>query len=180
MMKVREVMTTDVECCDPGADLASAAMVMWRRNCGVVPVLASDTCKVVGVITDRDICIAVATRHRRAGEISVAEACSRTVHVCGPDDDIDSAMETMRAHQVRRLPVVGEDGRIVGIVSLYDLLVRTQPRSGRRGERIKDTALIELARGICAAPELEIAPTRPARRRTRPEPRAASRRTAAA
>ena len=65
-MKVREVMTSEVEICDPGHDLAAAAMIMWRRDCGAVPVVEPESNRALGVITDRDICMALATRHRQA------------------------------------------------------------------------------------------------------------------
>jgi CBS domain-containing protein len=178
-MKVRDVMSTEVESCHPGTNLATVAMVMWRRNCGVVPVVSSDTQRTLGVITDRDICMAVATKHRAAGDITVAEVFAGIVHTCGPDDDVAAAMETMRARQVRRLPVVDDEGRLQGVLSLYDLLVHgCRPGPGRHA-RIAESELLSVVHGICEAAAPELAPTRPARRRAKTTNGKSPRRTAA-
>src|SRR5579872_2795388 len=108
-MRVKDVMTDDVKCCSLETNLAAAAKIMWEADCGAVPVTDGQN-KVIGVITDRDICIAGATRSRTEGEIPVQEVISRTVYSCSPNDDVRVALETMRAQQVRRLPVVGQDG----------------------------------------------------------------------
>jgi CBS domain-containing protein len=120
-MRVRDVMTKRVGTCSPGADLAAAAMVMWRHDCGVVPVVKEDGHQVVGVITDRDVCMAVATRHRRAEEIRVDEVMSGKLFRVTPDDDLKTALATMRRERVRRLPVVNAHGRLEGLVSLTDI-----------------------------------------------------------
>jgi CBS domain-containing protein len=165
-MKVHEVMTGDVESCDPGTDLAAAAMIMWRRNCGVVPIVERGTNQALGVITDRDICMALATRHRRACDISVGEVFAGTLHACRPDDDIQLALEIMRTRQVRRVPIVDADGRLLGILSLNDLMLRGQtPAPGRRA-KIADDDLLDVMRAICEPAAAEAAPARPARRRT--------------
>src|SRR5439155_7015286 len=105
-MKVQDVMTKGVESCRRSTDLAAAAMIMWRMDCGVVPVVGDDGREAVGMITDRDICVAVATRHRRPEEITVGEVVSGTLYKVRPGDDIRAALEAMRAERVRRLPVV--------------------------------------------------------------------------
>src|SRR5947207_2924632 len=127
-MKVQELMTKGVEACSRDSDLAAAAMIMWRMDCGAVPVV--NDLQVVGMITDRDICVAVATQHRRAEEIRVGEVISGTLHRVRPDDDVRVALATMRSERVRRLPVVDDDGRLEGIVSLSDV-VRSASKSGR-------------------------------------------------
>src|SRR5438093_4224642 len=103
-MKVRELMTQPAEACEPNSNLASAAMIMWRNDCGVVPIV-SDGRKPVGVITDRDICMAVATRHVPAEEIRVQDVMSGDLEFVRADDDVEKAMESMRRKQLRRLPV---------------------------------------------------------------------------
>ena len=128
-MKVKEIMTSDVKWCMLDTNLAAVAKIMWEGDCGAVPV-TDDRGEVVGVITDRDICIAGATRSRSEGEIPVREVISTTLHACAPSDDVRGAMETMRTQQVRRLPVVGPDGRLAGIVSLNDIAMQT--RAGKR------------------------------------------------
>jgi CBS domain-containing protein len=126
-MKVKEVMTTDVKRCTPETNLAAAARIMWESDCGAVPV-TGERDDVIGIITDRDICIAAATRPRTEGEIPVKEVISKKVYTCAPGDDVRAALETMKARKVRRLPVV-EHGRLVGIVSIHDIAVKSRSRS---------------------------------------------------
>jgi len=126
-MKVKEVMTTDVKRCSPETNLAAAAKIMWEGDCGAVPV-TGERDQVVGVITDRDICIAAATRPRTEGEIPVKEVLSKALYTCAPGDDVRAALETMKSRKIRRLPVV-EQGRLVGIVSIHDIAVESRRRS---------------------------------------------------
>jgi CBS domain-containing protein len=137
-MKVKELMTSDVKSCSPETNLAAAAKIMWEGDCGAVPV-TDDRGKVIGIITDRDICIAAATRSRREGEIPVQEVSSKTVYTCTPGDDVRAALETMKNRKVRRLPVVGQDGRLAGILSIHDIAL--QARSGKNGEVMPDAVL---------------------------------------
>jgi CBS domain-containing protein len=85
---------------------------------------------VVGVITDRDICIAAATRPRTEGEIPVKDVISKALYTCAPGDDVRAALETMKARKVRRLPVVEQGGRLAGIVSIHDIAVQARSKSG--------------------------------------------------
>src|SRR3990172_6727699 len=110
-MKVREIMTTDVASCHPDTTLAESAAAMWDRDCGTLPVVTSEG-RVTGMITDRDICIAVATKGRTADRIAVREVSAGHVCSCLPNDEIDQALETMKTHKVRRLPVVDEQGHL--------------------------------------------------------------------
>ena len=127
-MKVKELMTTDVKRCSPETNLAAAARIMWEGDCGAVPV-TDEYDHVVGVITDRDICIAAATRPRTEGEIPVKEVISQPLYACAPGDDVRAALETMKARKVRRLPVVEQGGRLVGIVSIHDIALQSRTRS---------------------------------------------------
>jgi CBS domain-containing protein len=128
-MKVKDIMTTDVKCCSLDTNLAAAAKIMWEDDCGSVPVTDNQG-KVVGVITDRDICIAAATRSRTEGEIPVRDVISKTLHTCTPGEDIRAALATMKQQKVRRLPVLGYDGRPVGIVSINDIVLHTTSGKG--------------------------------------------------
>jgi len=119
-MKVREVMTGDPKCCGPDTNLAEAIELMWTNDCGVLPVIEDG--KLTGIVTDRDVCIAVGTRNCRPSETTVKEVATRTVHTCAPDDDVDTAMAIMRRAQVRRLPVT-EDGKLAGILALNDIIL---------------------------------------------------------
>jgi len=125
-MKVQDVMTYSVQTCRPESNLADAAMRMWRNDCGVLPVVA-DGAKVVGMITDRDICMAAATKHRDPANIRVKEVISGKVYGCSPDTDIHEALKIMQQKQVRRLPIISaEDGKLAGILSMNDVALRAK------------------------------------------------------
>ena len=125
-MKVQDVMTYEVQSCRPETNLADAAMQMWRGDFGILPVVA-DGRKVVGMITDRDICMATATKHRAAANIRVKDVMSGKVHGCSPDTDIREALKIMREKQVRRLPIIDAyDGKLAGILSMNDIALKAQ------------------------------------------------------
>jgi CBS domain-containing protein len=86
---------------------------MWNANCGFLPVEAQDG-KVIGVITDRDFCIALGT----SGDINVGEVMSGKLYACAPDDDIHVALQTMTEGKVRRLPVIAKNASLVGVISM--------------------------------------------------------------
>jgi CBS-domain-containing membrane protein len=145
-MKVQDIMTYDVQTCRPETNLADAAMRMWRGDCGVLPVV-TDIRKVVGVITDRDICMAAATKHRAPAKIRVREVISGNVYGCSADTDIREALKIMREKQVRRLPIISaEDGRLEGILSMNDVALKAQ--EGRQAELSADDVERTL-RAIC-------------------------------
>jgi CBS domain-containing protein len=89
--------------------VGAAVELMWVRNCGMLPVVGIDR-KLYGVLTDRDISIAMRTRNRLAGELTVGEIATRNVFTCKPDDEIHEALDTLATKQVRRLPVVSNKG----------------------------------------------------------------------
>jgi CBS domain-containing protein len=122
-MKLKEVMVRDIATCAPHTNLAEAAWKMWEKDCGALPVLLNS--KVVGMITDRDVAMAVATNDRSPREITVGEIIGPEVHACHVDDDVETSLEIMGAAQVRRLPVVDDDETLRGIISMNDLLLMT-------------------------------------------------------
>ena len=129
-MKAKDLQTSDVQTCTPDTNLATAAQIMWECDCGVVPVVDEDR-RLLGMITDRDICIATATRSAAPADIQVRSVMTTgTVYSCRPDDDVRNVLSTMGKYRVRRLPVVDRDARIVGIVSLNDLVRHADYRSG--------------------------------------------------
>ena len=132
-MIVRELMNARPESCSPSTDLAAAAMIMWRHDCGIVPVVVPGSNKVQGVITDRDICMALATSGRRPTERTVAEVMTRTPFTVRPEDDVQDALSVMKREHVRRLPVVDEHGALQGVLSINDLILATA-RGRRRSE----------------------------------------------
>lgn len=96
---------------------------MYEGDCGVLPVLG-DRGEGIGMITDRDVAIAATTKNKPPSEIAVAEVVSGRVHACGPDDDLEDALETMAAHRIRRLPVLDAERRVVGVLSMNDVVLR--------------------------------------------------------
>ncbi len=146
-MKTRDVMTRDVHTCLPDTDLGLAAMQMWEGDFGVLPVVA-DGGEVVGMITDRDICMAAASRNQAPGAIRVEEVMTGQVYSCSVDDDIHNALKVMEQRRVRRLPVL-EDGKIVGLLSLNDLALKA------RSSKLADLTaqdVEEALKAICAHP----------------------------
>jgi len=127
-MKVSEVMTKSPAYCSADTDLGAAAEIMWKRNCGFLPVVSPQQ-RVVGVITDRDMCIAMATRNQLPGQVTVREVSSAVTHSCRPDDDIQAAMEIMADKKVRRLPVIDAAGKLEGILSADDVILRTDSQT---------------------------------------------------
>jgi CBS domain-containing protein len=145
-MTVRELANFEVKACSPETDLANAAKIMWDCDCGVVPVVDGNR-RVVGMVTDRDICIAAATRAARPSEIQVHDVMSPDIASCRAGDDVQSALKTMKEHRVRRLPVLDNDGRLTGIISLNDLVTRAECRSGAK---VPGDLFLETLRTICA------------------------------
>jgi CBS domain-containing protein len=123
-MKVREAMTRNVRSCRPEEGLDKVGEAMIEVDCGVLPVVSRR--QVVGVVTDRDVCLALTRSDRRSSEVTVAEVMSADVAVCLPDDDVHGALATMRRRRVRRLPVVGPENELVGLLSLDDIAVRAR------------------------------------------------------
>jgi CBS domain-containing protein len=120
-MKVKEIMTQSAVCCTADTNVGAAVELLWVRNCGMLPVVGPDQ-KLVGVVTDRDICIAMGTRNRLPGELCVGEIATKNLFTCKPDDEIHEALQTMANKKVRRLPVVGNEGIPLGILSMDDVI----------------------------------------------------------
>jgi CBS domain-containing protein len=137
-MKIKDIMTAGPVTCSPATDLAAAAALMLDADCGILP-LVDDHGKLVGVVTDRDMYIALATRNKLASQLTVGEVARTQVFTCGPDDDVQSALATMKQHRVRRLPVEGFGGTVAGIVSMNDILLAAGPRKAVRSDEVVDT-----------------------------------------
>jgi CBS domain-containing protein len=120
-MRVKDIMSTPAQTCRPDTDLGTVARMMWEHDYGCIPVIGSAE-TVLGLVTDRDICIATATRRLPPCHIRAAQAMSNTVHSCVPDDGIDVALSSMKQFKVRRLPVVDSSGAIKGVISMNDIV----------------------------------------------------------
>ena len=146
-MTVKELQTSNVKTVSSDTDLAVVAKLMWEGDCGAVPVVTDDR-KVIGMITDRDICIAAATRAKPPAEIRAGEVITNHgVHAVKPDDDVRVAMRTMRKHKVRRLPVVDREQRLAGIVSINDLAINASPSLP---DSVPAQEFLETFQAICA------------------------------
>lgn len=119
-MRVEQLMTGNVQVCHPQDTLSDAAEKMWTHDIGCLPVI-DDSGQVIGMITDRDICMAAYTQGRSLAELPVAIAMSKELFACIPDDSIKDAEETLKSRQIRRLPVLSQNRNLVGIVSLNDI-----------------------------------------------------------
>ncbi len=120
-MRVQDVMTSPAHSCTPDASLATAALAMQEYDCGSLPVL-DNAGRPVGILTDRDVCLAVAHKNRFPAAIPVREVMTVSPFTCGPGTDLAYALNVMADGHVRRLPVVDGNGRLVGILSLSDIL----------------------------------------------------------
>ena len=119
-MKVNEVMVEEVKLCGPNDTLNRAAQIMWENDCGSVLVV-DDESRAIGILTDRDICMAAYTRGATLGAVSVSSVMSRELFACRPSDDLATAQRVMREHRVLRLPVTDVEAKLAGIVSLIDI-----------------------------------------------------------
>jgi CBS domain-containing protein len=122
-MLVKDLMTKNVNSCRPDNNLAELAEVMWNNRCGVLPILDGSG-RVMGLITDRDICIALGTRNIRASDVFARDVSRPAYFSCSPDNDVRDALKTMATQEVSRLPVVDEAGRLAGILSIDDIVFR--------------------------------------------------------
>jgi len=128
-VKVEDVMTLDVKTCAPDDDLSRVVQVMRECDCGVVPVVDPGRC-ALGMITDRDIAIMAATRGLPLSSIRVGDAMTKDAFGCSPQDSVESAMGVMRRWRVRRLPVLDRNRRLLGILSIQDLIRKAAGGSG--------------------------------------------------
>jgi CBS domain-containing protein len=121
-MKVQRIMTKAVASCLPDETTHHAVRIMWERDCGFVPVVEShESRRVVGVVTDRDICIAAWTKNRPLDQIPLREFMTTDVRWCRPEDEVSDAEEAMRHSQLHRLLVIDDAGQLQGVLSLADV-----------------------------------------------------------
>jgi CBS domain-containing protein len=136
-MKVRDVMTKQTAFCGPGTNLAQAVELMWKNACGFLPV-AGEGGNVIGVITDRDISIALGTRDRRASEVCVRDVISQKLFTCTPDDDVHTALKTLKSEGIRRLPVIDREGMLMGVLSIDDVVLNARVDATRKDISLED------------------------------------------
>jgi len=119
-MVIADLMSRNVATCKADEYLDAAARLMWDLDIGCVPIVDDDK-RVIGMITDRDVCMATYTQAKAPQHVLVREAMAREIYSCLPDDNLAEVEDIMRKRRVRRIPVVDLDGRLVGLISLNDL-----------------------------------------------------------
>ena len=148
VIAVQELMTRDVQTCTPDDTLDVPARMMWDHDCGCIPVVDQNA-YVVGMITDRDICMATYIQGIALKALRVSNAMSREVFACRPEDSVGVAENIMQEHRVRRLPVVAMDGRLVGILSLNDLAREAAREHVPPRREVGPEGLVETLATIC-------------------------------
>ncbi|MCB9833765.1 MAG: CBS domain-containing protein [Planctomycetes bacterium] len=120
-MRVRDIMKPRIYTCPGSASLGDAARIMAEHACGILPIVEPKSHRLLGVITDRDICLGALAGQERLDAIPVRSAFSWRLVTCREDDDILTVCRAMSENGVRRLPVTDRRGILVGLVSLDDL-----------------------------------------------------------
>lgn len=147
-MKVADIMVRTAASCRGEANLGDAVEIMWNRNCGILPVVNVEG-KVTGIITDRDICIALGTRNRLPGEVAVKDVAGSQLHFCRPEDEVQSALEKMGEAKVRRLPVINNEGKLQGILSMDDVVLHADIGDPARDPSA--TRVIQTLKAVCSS-----------------------------
>jgi CBS domain-containing protein len=125
-MKCDVVMTENPVCCLPNDMVAKVAQLMKRENIGPIPVIENEeTRKLVGIVTDRDLALKIVAEGRDAKSTKVEAVMTRKVVTCRAEDDLQIALDAMSQHQLRRIPIVDNDNKILGIISQADVATRT-------------------------------------------------------
>lgn len=150
-MKVKEVMTAGtIKSCNSETKLANAAKMMKDDNLGALPVVDKEK-KVVGIITDRDICLSLASKNGKTSEeITVKEILSKgKIHTINAEDELEDVLREMRMSRIGRLPVTDKDGRLKGMISVNNLLSRAITKNEAIGElNAKDENLAKTIKAL--------------------------------
>jgi CBS domain-containing protein len=147
-MKVEQLMQRTVQTCRVDDTISRAAQLMWENDCGCIPVV-DDEGHPIGIITDRDACMAAYTQGRPLSALRVHSAMARAVRTCRPGDMLAEAESIMRAAQVRRLPVVDADEVLIGILSLNDLAQELAREAGSERRELCDEEIAVTLRAVC-------------------------------
>jgi len=153
-MKVEEIFTREVKSVTRETSAADAADLMWEADCGALPVV-DESGRVVGIVTDRDLCMALALTGRPAADLPVRSVLHPTLHTCRPSDEVREALRQMRLHRIRRLPVVDGAGVLQGMLSFADLARVSRPDAVAGPAEIADEDLTLALKTICARKRIE-------------------------
>src|SRR6185437_12783199 len=128
-MNVREVMTSNPVCCLPEDTAQTVARQMCQSNVGSIPIMSDrQSKKLTGIVTDRDLCCSVVAQGLDPATTPIREHMHKNPVVCRADERVESAEHAMQKHQVRRVPVVDQQGSVVGIVSQADIALKHEPQ----------------------------------------------------
>jgi CBS domain-containing protein len=138
-MRVGDLMTASVQCCTANTPVQQVAALMLDNDCGLIPVVDDlNNGRVVGVVTDRDIVVRLLATGRNPLDATAADAMSGDIFTCTPQTSVDDCCSLMEERQVRRIPVVDEAGKIVGIVAQAD--VARQASKERTAEVVREVS----------------------------------------
>lgn len=149
-MQVEQLMSKQVKSCSPGDTLQRAAQLMWDADCGCLPVCeANGADRVVGVITDRDICMSALFEGKQLHELPVSGAMAKQLVVCKVGDTVAGVEKTMREARIRRLPVVDDQGALVGIIGLADIAREAARERGSAKRYVTGSEVGDTLAAIC-------------------------------
>jgi CBS domain-containing protein len=163
MLRVQQLMSQNVHVCRPDDLVETAARTMWERDVGVVPVVERDG-RVMAMLTDRDVCMAALFKALPLNQIRVSQAMSRRLYTVRPEQPIEEAELVLREHQIRRVPVVDGDGRLVGLLSQNDLVNEAARERELRRKEITAVAVTATLADIGRSRAGGIVPAAPAER----------------
>jgi CBS domain-containing protein len=154
-MKVEDLMTREIAVCTPEDSLRMAARIMWEKDCGCVPVVSPDDGKkrVIGMLTDRDICMTAVHQGGSLDDLRVSAAMSHGVVSCRPGDSVELAVKLLQEQQIRRLPVIGEEEQLVGLLSLADVAREARREHALLRREVSDFEVAVALEAICAPRE---------------------------
>jgi CBS domain-containing protein len=165
-MRVGDLMTREVQTCSADDTLTQAAQIMWDTDCGCVPVVDAKG-RIIGMLTDRDVCMAAYTQGRPLHEITVESVMSQDVQVCSPSDSPAMAQALMQQYKVRRLPVVDSERRVIGLLSLSDMAYCMQSQQTMGADGMTWLSVAHTLGAICVprhfTPPPSEVPSRPSR-----------------
>jgi CBS domain-containing protein len=149
-MKARDLMTSNVNVCRECNTLNTAAQMMWDHDIGCVPIVDHEN-RVIGVLTERDVCMSAYLQGAPLTAVSVTSAMSKEMFLCHAEDDLASVERLMRDKQVHRVPVVDGQGRLAGIISLNDIALEAARESQTtRPREVSDADISRTVASVCA------------------------------
>lgn len=147
-MIVSDLMSRNLETCHPQDSLEDAARKMWDHDIGCLPVLDAES-HVIGMVTDRDACMAAYTQGRPLNAISVESAMAHQAFCCMPTDRIEDVEAVMKAHQVRRVPVLDQQGHPIGLISMNDIARESARELKGKGPTVRAGDLVSTLASVC-------------------------------